>query len=97
MSDKSWDRAIKLVEAEVSVDFTKHTLLSSAHEHEQRDSAKERIAIVTDKYWSAVNCPIKVVIVPLSWLLKSHLLISQAHTAVINTRIQTERKRTRDN
>ena len=51
-----------------SVDFTKHTLLLS-HEHEQRDSANETIVIVTDKYWSAVNCPIKDDIVPISELL----------------------------
>ena len=68
MSDKSRDRATQLVEAEVSVDFTKHTLLLS-HEHEQRDSANETIVIVTDKYWSAVNCPIKDDIVPISELL----------------------------
>ena len=55
MSDKSWDRAIKLVEAEVSVDFTKHTLLSSAHEHEHRDMTNETTVIVTDKLVSAVN------------------------------------------
>ena len=78
MADKRRDRAIQLVVKEVSVDFTKHTLLSSAHEHEQRDSANERIAIVTDKIWSAVNCPIKVEIVPISWLLWSCLFISQS-------------------
>ena len=38
MSDKSRDRAVQLVAAETSVNFTKHTLPSSAHEHEQRDS-----------------------------------------------------------
>ena len=79
MSDKSWDRAILLVCAEVSVDFTKHTiLLLSAHEYEQRGSANEIIVIITDKYWSAVNCPIKVEIVPLSWLNWRFLLNSQS-------------------
>ena len=68
MSDKGRDRASELVAAETSVEFTKHTLLSSAQEHEQRDSANERIVFVTDKNSSAVNCPIKVEIVPLSWL-----------------------------
>ena len=63
---------------EASVDLTKHTLLS-AHEHEQRDSANETIVIVTHKYCSAVNCPIEVGIVPLSWLLKRYLSIAQAH------------------
>ena len=69
MSDRDRNRANQLVDLKASVDFTKHTLLSSAHEHEQRDSANETIAIVTDKYWSAVNCPINVEIVPFSWLL----------------------------
>ena len=68
MSDKGRDRAIQLVVKEVSVDFTKHTLLSSAHEHEQRDSANETIVIVTDNCVSAVNCPIEVEIVPVSRL-----------------------------
>ena len=66
MSYRGRDRGIQLVGAEVSVDFTKHTLLSSAQEYEQRDSTNETIVIVTDKYWSAVNCPIKVDIVPFS-------------------------------
>ena len=69
LSDKGRDRAVQLVELEVPVDFTKHTLLLSAHEHEQRDSANETIVIVTDNCWSAVNCPIEDGIVPLSWLL----------------------------
>ena len=54
---------------------------SSAHEHEQRDSANETIVIVTDNCMSAVNCPIEVGIVPFSWLLKSCLLISQLSSA----------------
>ena len=33
MSDQGRDRATQLVVEEVSVDFTKHTVLSSAHEH----------------------------------------------------------------
>ena len=53
----------------MSVDFTKHTLLLSEHEHERRDSANETIVIVTHKYWSAVNCVMKVEIVPFSSLL----------------------------
>ena len=36
------------------------------------------IVIVTDKLVSAVNCPIEVTIVPLSWLLPRYLLISQS-------------------
>ena len=68
MSNKGWDRASQLVVVEVSDDFTKHTLLSSAHKCEHRDCANERIVIVTDKLWSAVNCPIKDGIVPVSWL-----------------------------
>ena len=84
MSDKGRDCATQLVCVEISVDSTKHTLLSSAHEHEQRDSANETIVIVTHKLVSAVNCPIKVVIVPLSWLEPRRLSISQsAHTVVI--------------
>ena len=59
MSDKGRDRAVKLVALELSVDFRKHTLLSSAHEHVQIDSANEAIVIVTDNCVSAVNCPIK--------------------------------------
>ena len=66
MSDKGWDRANQLVAVELSVDFTK---LSSEHEHEQRDSANERIVIVTDNCRSAVNSPINVGIVPFSWLI----------------------------
>ena len=55
MSDKGRDRAIQLVAFDVSNDFTKHTLLLSEHEHEQRDSTNDRIVIVTDKLVSAVN------------------------------------------
>ena len=66
MSDKRRDRASQLDVVEVSVDFTKHTLLLSAHEHEQRGSANERIVIDTDKLVSAVNCPIEVGIMPIS-------------------------------
>ena len=66
MSDKGRDRATQLVVEEVSVDFTKHTMLLSAHEHEQRDNANETIVIVTDNCVSAVNCPINVEIVPVS-------------------------------
>ena len=66
MSDKRRDRANQLVVGEISVDFTKHKLLLSAHEYEQRDNANKIIVIVTDKLASAVNCPIKVVIVPFS-------------------------------
>ena len=69
LSYRGRNRAIQLVGVKVSVDLTKHKLLSSAHEREQRDSAHETIAIVTDNCWSAVNCPIEVGIVPLSWLL----------------------------
>ena len=69
MSYRGRNRAIQLVVVEVSVDFTKHTMLLSAHEREQRDSANESIVIVTYKVWSAVNCPIKDGIVPVSWLL----------------------------
>ena len=69
MSDRGRDRANQLVALEQSVYFTKHTLLLSAHEHEQRDSANETIVIVTDKLVSAVNCPIEDGIVPISWLL----------------------------
>ena len=49
MYDRGRDRATQLVVEEVSVDFTKHALLSSAHGQEQRDSANETIVIVTDK------------------------------------------------
>ena len=49
LSNKRRDRAIQLVDMKVSVDITKHTLLPSAHEHGQRDSANETIEIVTDK------------------------------------------------
>ena len=58
LSDRGRDRATQLVELEASVHYTKHTLLSSAQEHEQKDSANETIVIVTDKLVSAVNCPI---------------------------------------
>ena len=68
MSDRGRDRATQRVVEEASVDFTKHTLLSSAHEHKQRDRANET-ALITDKLVSAVNCPIEVVIVPFSRLL----------------------------
>ena len=78
MSNKRRDRATQLVIVESSVDFTKHTLLSSAQEHEQIDSANETTEIVAHKLWSAVNCPTKVAIVPLSWLLLKYLSISQS-------------------
>ena len=78
MSYRERDRPIKLVDVEVSVDFTNHTLPSSAQEHEQRDSANERIVFVTDKNWSAVNCAKKVEIVPFSWLTPRFLSISQS-------------------
>ena len=42
MSDEGRDRAIQLVGAEISVDFTKHILLFSVHKHEQKDSAKRQ-------------------------------------------------------
>ena len=71
--------------------------MSSTHEHEQRDSANESIVIVTHKYCIAVNCPMEVEIVPLSWLLLRYLSIHKAHTDVINTRTRTERQRKRDN
>ena len=78
LSDKGRDRAIQLIVVESSVDFTMHTLLSSEHEHEQSDSANERIVIVTDNCVSAVNCPIEVEIVPVSWLLARYLSNSQS-------------------
>ena len=46
----------------------------------QTESANETIVIVTDKDWSAVNCPIKVEIVPLSRLLPRYLSIFTKHT-----------------
>ena len=61
MSYKGRDRATQPVVEEVSADFTKYTLLSLAYEQ-----TNETIVIVTDKYWSAVNCPINVAIVPFS-------------------------------
>ena len=76
MSYRGRDRANQLVLVEVSVDFIQHTL--SAHEHGQRDSANETIIIVTDNCSSAVNCPIKVEIVPFSWLEPRFLSISQS-------------------
>ena len=98
MSNRGRDRANQLVEVEVSIDFTKHTLLLSTHEHEQKGSANKTIVIVTDKSRSAVNCPINVEIVPLSWLQLRALLISKkTHTAVINTRTRTHRERARAN
>ena len=64
MSKRGRDRATQLVVVEAPVDFTKHTLLLSAHE--QIDSKQERIVFFTDKYTSAVNCPKEIEIVPLS-------------------------------
>ena len=57
--------------------FTKHTLLLSSHTNTNKER-NETIVIVTDKIWSAVNCPIKVEIVPFSWLPLRVLLISQS-------------------
>ena len=96
MSDKGRDRATQLVVAEVSVDATKHTLLLSAHEYEQRDNTNGAIVIVTDKFWSAVNCPIKDGIVPFSWLLLRYLSNSQnTHSCYqhTNTNRETAHKR----
>ena len=96
MSDKGRDRAIQLVVLEVSDDFTKHTLLSSTHEHEQKDSSNETRVIVTHNSLSAVNCPIKVEIVPFNWLLKRYLLISQStHCCNQHTNTNRQRKRSR--
>ena len=81
MSYRGRNRAIQLVGVKVSVDFTKHTRLSSAYE--QRDSANETILIVTHKIWSAVNCPIKDGIVPIRWLIERNLSIHKAHTALL--------------
>ena len=75
LSYRGRDRANQLVAVEVSVDFTEHTLLLSAHEHAQKDSEKETIVIVTDKLDSDVNCPIEDGIVPFSWLLLRYLSI----------------------
>ena len=47
--ERGRDHATQLVGADVSVDFTKHALLLSSHEHEQRDKTNETIVIVTDK------------------------------------------------
>ena len=92
MSDKGRDRAIKLVVVEASVDFTKHTLLLSAHEHDQERQRKQDNCNRPDKVVSAVNCPIEVGIVPFSWLLSKRLLNSHStNTAVISTRPRTER------
>ena len=96
MSDKGRDRATKLVLVEVSVDFTKHAMLLLALENEQRDSANETIAIVTDKICSAVNCPIEVRIVPLSEFLWRYLLISQStHCCHQHTNTNRETAQTR--
>ena len=95
MSDKGRERATQLVAAEVSVDVTKQTLLLSAHEHKQRDSANKTIEIVTDKYCSAVNCPIKDVIAPFSWLLLRYLSIKQStHCCYQNTNTNKETAQT---
>ena len=48
------------------------------HTNTNRETAQTRELIVTDKLVSAVNCPIKVAIVPYSWLLYRFLLISQS-------------------
>ena len=84
MSDKGRNRATQLVVAEVSVDFTKHTPLLANNTN--RETAQTRLGIVTDKYWSAVNCPIKVENAPLSWwsprplsIFTKHTLLSSAH------------------
>ena len=92
MSDRGRDRAIQLVAFEASVDFTKRIQLSSADEHEQRDRTNETILIVTHNPMSAVIRPMEVGIVPLSWLLSKYLF-HKAHTAVISTRMRTERQR----
>ena len=98
MSYRGRDRAIQLLEVEPSADFTKHIQLSLALEYEQRDSANKTIIIATHKICSAVNCPIVVGIVPISWFELRALLISKkTHTAVINTRTRTHRERARAN
>ena len=75
----------------MSVDFRKHTLLSSAHEHAKRDSTNEPIVIVTHNSLSAVNCPIKDEIVPVSGLLFRYLLNSQ-RTHCCNQHTNTNRE-----
>ena len=96
MSNKVRDRAIQLVVGEEPVDFAKKTQLPSAHEQEQRASANEPIVIVTHKYWSAVSCPIKVGIVPFSWLVWRYLSILQSKHGCHqhkNTNIETAQTR----
>ena len=85
MSDKGRDCASELVAVEVSVDFTKNTLLSSAHEHEQRHSANETIVIVTQFLERSQlsdkgrNCAIQLVGVETSVDFTKHTLLSSAH------------------
>ena len=60
----------------------------------KRDTAN--VVIVTHKIWSAVNCPIEVEIVPISWLSEKYLSIHKTHTAVISTQTRTKRQRKRE-
>ena len=65
--------------------------------NKNRDSAKERIVIVTDNCVSAVSCPIKVEIVPFSRLELRPLLISQSTHCFFqhkNTNRETNAERT---
>ena len=92
MTDKGRYRARQLVGADVSVD-SQSTHCCYQHKNTNRETAqKETIVIVTDKLVSAVNCPIKVEIVPFSWSLKRFLLISQSthcHHQPMNTNRET--------
>ena len=97
LSYRGRNRAHQLVVGKESVDFIKHTLLSSAYEQEQRDSATETIEIVAHKICSAVNCPIEVGIVPLSRLMESSLLISQStHCCHQHTNTNREKAQTKE-
>ena len=66
------------------------------HQHTSTNIVKannERIVIVTDNCWSAVNCPIKIGIVPISSLVLRYLLISQSTHCYYQHRETTQKTR----
>ena len=85
MSDNGRDRAIQLVGVEVSVDFTKHTLLLSAHEHEQKQRKRENCnrhsqglkrSQLSNRHR---DCATQLVVVESSVDFKKHTLLLSAH------------------
>ena len=85
MSNKRRDRANQLVVEEVSVDFTKHTKLISAHKHEQkqckRDNCNRHSQVLKRSQLSnkGRDRAVQLVVVEVSVKFTKHILTLSAH------------------